>query len=233
MTDSAPDHADHGDGDSDGRGGDAAWAEREVRQAAAYDQIGERYDEAFPHKEGQLACGQWLLGQLPAGASVLDLGCGTGLPTARQLAEGGCAVTGVDISQRMLEQARSNVPGARFLELDIMDLAGLGGSFAAVTAFFSLLNLPRRAMPGALRLIRDVLDPGGLLCLAMVEADVDDFPIEFLGGRIRVTGYPRDEFRALLGDAGLAVESERALSYAPASAEAAPEIQLFMNCRRL
>jgi hypothetical protein len=29
--------------------------------------------------------------------SLLDLGCGTGVPTARQLVDGGCEVTGVDI----------------------------------------------------------------------------------------------------------------------------------------
>ena len=56
-------------------------------QAEAFDAIGDRYDEAFPHKEGQISAGAWLAGQLPAGSRILDLGCGTGLPTARQLTE--------------------------------------------------------------------------------------------------------------------------------------------------
>lgn len=71
-------------------------------QAEAFDAIGERYDEAFPHKEGQVAAAEWLIGSLPAGSRALDLGCGTGLPTAGQLAAAGVEVVGVDLSDGMV-----------------------------------------------------------------------------------------------------------------------------------
>ena len=74
--------------------------------------FGDRYDEAFPHKEGQLAAGAWLAASLGPGGRVLDLGCGTGLPTARQLTDAGLRVTGVDLSAGMLALARENVPEA-------------------------------------------------------------------------------------------------------------------------
>lgn len=209
-----------------------AWLAREARQAAAFDRICDRYDEAFPHKEGQLACGEWLLANLPPGARVLDIGCGTGLPTARQLADGGCVMTCLDISPAMLARARTSVPEARFVELDVADLDRIGGHYDAVVAFFSLLNLPRKVMPRALQFIRRALVPGGLFALAMVEADVDDVPISFLGSRIFVTGYLRDDLRSLLRDARFQIEGEDAISYAPASTGAGPEIQLFLNCRR-
>jgi SAM-dependent methyltransferase len=217
----------------DERGAAADWRTRETGQAAAYDRIGARYDDAFPHKDGQVACGNWLLARLEPAARVLDVGCGTGLPTARQLVAGGCAVNCIDISPAMLAYARRNVPEARFTELDVMNLDRLPGSFDAVVAFFSLLNLPRATIPRALGLIRGALAPGGLFSLAMVEADVDDVPISFLGSRILVTGYLREELRSVLHAAHFSIEEEKAISYAPASTGARPEIQLFLNCRRL
>jgi ubiquinone/menaquinone biosynthesis C-methylase UbiE len=223
----------HGDPHVDDPSAAPDWRAREAGQAAAYDRIGARYDDAFPHKDGQLACGDWLLARLRPGARVLDVGCGTGLPTARQLAARGCAVTCIDISPVMLAYARRNVPAAQFAELDVMDLAQPPDSFDAVVAFFSLLNLPRATIPRALGLIRGVLAPGGLFSLAMVEADLDDVPITFLGSRILVTGYLRDELRSVLRATRFSVEDEKVISYAPASTGARPEIQLFINCRRL
>jgi 2-polyprenyl-3-methyl-5-hydroxy-6-metoxy-1,4-benzoquinol methylase len=43
---------------------------------------------------------------LPRAARVLDLGCGAGVPGARELASRGFAVTGIDISPVQIERAR-------------------------------------------------------------------------------------------------------------------------------
>jgi ubiquinone/menaquinone biosynthesis C-methylase UbiE len=212
--------------------GDASWIDREAAQARAYDSIGARYDEAFPHKEGQVACAEALLEALPPGARVLDVGCGTGLPTALRLVSAGCEVVCLDISARMLEIAQANVPGAEFVLGDVLDLPREAGRYDGATAFFSLLHLPRAKLRDALGLLRDILVPRGLLALAMVEADVDDVPIPFLGSRIRVTGLLRDELRAVLLESGFAIELEWTMSYAPETSEAGPEIQLFFLCRR-
>ncbi|WP_093715768.1 class I SAM-dependent DNA methyltransferase [Actinacidiphila alni] len=208
-----------------------------IGQAEAFDAIGDRYDEAFPHKDGQIQAGDWLVESLPAGARVLDLGCGTGLPTARQLAEGGLRVTGIDLSPGMLTQARANVPEADFLQADIADIAGdsgplAAGSFAGVAAFFSLLMLPRDEVPTTLRSIHALLEPGGLLALSMVEADVDYVAIPFLGHTIRVSGYLRDELLQVVADAGFEVIKEDSYAYAPASIDVPPEEQIFLSCRR-
>jgi predicted TPR repeat methyltransferase len=201
-------------------------------QAAAFDNIGEKYDQAFPHKDGQIAAGEWLIGQLDPGARVLDAGCGTGLPTTRQLLDAGMSVTGIDISEVMLQLARRNVPQARLLGLDLAEVGSELGTFEAVTAFFSLLMLPKAEIPVVLGNLREVLVPGGLLALAMVEADLDDVPIDFLGGPIRVTGYPRDELADVVTDSGFEVTDLKDWSYAPATTQAPPEVQLFLYCQR-
>ena len=207
-----------------------AWAERSKHQATAFDRIGDRYDEAFPHKEGQEERIRRLLDLLPPDAHVLDLGSGTGLPTARQLVQAGVRVTGHEISERMIELARINVPEAEFVRADILDLQPVETQYDAIVAFFSLLCLPRARIPEALSRVRASLLPGGLLCLSMVEADLDDVPISFLGSKVRVSGYPRAELRTVLEEAGLIVEDERVVTYDPQGAR--PEVQIFLTCRR-
>lgn len=210
----------------------AAWEAREAGQASAFDAIGQYYDEAFPRKEGQYECVRKLIGRLPPNAHVLDLGCGTGLPTARQLVDAGARVTGTEISPRMLETARRNVPEARFVQTDVVDLDPAAQSYHAVVAFFVLLCLPRAHIPKVLELIRDSLAPEGVFCMGMVEADADDLPIPFLGEDVRVSGYTRDEMRAVVEASGFAVEDEQILYYAPASTQAYPEVQQFLTCSR-
>ncbi|HAT1682405.1 TPA: SAM-dependent methyltransferase [Klebsiella oxytoca] len=53
----------------------------------------------------------WLAGQLPAGARILDLGCGPGFYT-RQLAERGFCCTGVDFSPASIAWARQQAQAA-------------------------------------------------------------------------------------------------------------------------
>ncbi|MFE1755714.1 class I SAM-dependent DNA methyltransferase [Streptomyces anandii] len=205
-------------------------------QAEAFDRIGGRYDEAFPDKEGQIAATEWLVASLPAGSRVLDLGCGTGVPTARLLSQAGLEVVGVDLSDVMVALAREHVPTAEFHHADIADLRPAGprdlGRFQGVAAFFSLLMLPRAEIPLALRTIRHLLAPGGLFALSMVEADLDDFPIPFLGGRIRVSGYRREELRAVVEAAHFDVVGESSWTCVPAGADVPPEEHLFLRCRK-
>jgi SAM-dependent methyltransferase len=207
------------------------------RQAAAFDAIGDRYDEAFPARQSQLEAGSWLAAALPPASRVLDLGCGTGVPTARQLADAGHRVTGVDLSAGMLELARANVPEGEFIRADFAELPPgppmEPGSFAGATAFFSLLMLRRAEIPAALRTVHELLEPRGLLALSMVEADMDDVPIPFLGHTIRVSGYLRDDLRHIVRDAGFEVIKEDAYAYAPASTDVPPEQQLYLCCRRV
>jgi predicted TPR repeat methyltransferase len=208
------------------------WADRQRAQAAGFDAIGIQYDEVFPHKEGQIRTVEQLLERVSAGARVLDLGCGTGVPTARQLVDGGCEVTGVDISEVMLEQARRNVPEATLLQRDIVDAVATTDRFDAVVVFFSLLMLPRDHIVDVLNALHDVITPSGWLAIGMVEADLDDVPVPFLGAPLRVTAWPRDQLKRVVTDAGFAIEMEDVRSYAPPTPGAPPETQLFLLARR-
>nr|WP_200072885.1 class I SAM-dependent methyltransferase [Saccharopolyspora sp. HNM0986] len=207
-------------------------------QAAAFDTIGDAYDAAFGQREAQLAAGEWLAGALPQRARVLDLGCGTGLPTAAQLVDAGFDVTGVDISAEMLRLARGNVPEADLHRRDMLTLRPDGadglGRFDAATAFFSLLMLSRAEIAEMLATLGRLLVPGGLLALSMVEMDQDYQQASFLGSEIRVSGYPRQELSRMLEPAGFTILEDHVVAYQPTdtSTGAEPEMQHYLRCRR-
>ena len=54
---------------------------------------------------------------LPDNAHILDVGCGAGIPTAKFLTQRGIKVTGIDLSETMLNLARKMVPNAEFIKI--------------------------------------------------------------------------------------------------------------------
>jgi hypothetical protein len=101
------------------------------------------------------------------------------------------------------------------------------GRFHAVVAFFSLLMLPRHEIVRTLTRLREVLLPAGWLTISMVEADLDDVALPFLGAPIRVTGWPREQLRRVIADAGFIVDIEDTRSYLR-QPPTVPEVQLFL-----
>ena len=84
---------------------------------------------------------QLLVDRCPPRASVLDIGCGCGLPATKLLAEH-FATTGVDISEVQIERAKTLVPSARFLCVDISELTFPAESLAAIVSFYAIIHMP-------------------------------------------------------------------------------------------
>jgi ubiquinone/menaquinone biosynthesis C-methylase UbiE len=97
--------------------------------------------------------------------SVCDMGCGPG-HVARYLHEHGVKVCGVDISTEMVKRARRLTPGVEFRQSDMMALDIPDETCAGVVAFYSIIHIPRTDVVRALRELRRVLQPGGLLLLS-------------------------------------------------------------------
>lgn len=107
------------------------------------------------------------LGQLPAGARVLDVGCGIG-GSARILARDyGFEVVGISISPKQIERAQELTPAelsCRFAVMDALDLALEPARFDAVWSVEACPHMPdkQRYADELLRVLR----PGGLLAIA-------------------------------------------------------------------
>jgi ubiquinone/menaquinone biosynthesis C-methylase UbiE len=104
---------------------------------------------------------QPLTRHLPRNSSILDLGCGCGIPVARELSPH-FQVTGVDISDVQIHRARRLVPNARFLPADMTRIRFPSQVFAGITCLYALIHVPLSEQRTLLERVYDWLLPGGL-----------------------------------------------------------------------
>ncbi len=140
--------------------------------AMAYgDAAADLYDEEFspPVDPGVV---EFLVG-LAGGGSVLDVGAGTGR-VALPLAQAGCPVTAVDISEHMCAAVRAKSAGLAIecLQQDVTVIRPPGSHQVAICLFNTLYMLgDPAAQSRALANIADCLLPGGRL---LIEAFLPD-----------------------------------------------------------
>jgi ubiquinone/menaquinone biosynthesis C-methylase UbiE len=113
-------------------------------------------------------------------------------------------VTGVDLSARHVEMARRNVPDATFLQGDKAALDFPPASFDAVTAFYSIIHVPREEHPGLLRDVARWLRPGGLFVVAMgFHSTEDTYEQDWLGVPMYFSHFDSATNQRLVEEAGL------------------------------
>ena len=142
------------------RWGDIAGPDSGASYAARFDALAAGGDDV--HGEARLCASL-----IPAGARVLDAGCGTGRVAIR-LAELGHSCVGVDVDASMLAQARSRAPDLRWIRADLatLDLAssGVDTPFDLVVAAGNVIPLlAPGSEPAAISALARHLRPGGLL----------------------------------------------------------------------
>ena len=138
-----------------------------------YDHIANQFCELRihlqPKEEEYLAL---VLDPLKEGSTVLDLGCGTGTPIAREIAVRGHHIVGVDGSAAMLALAQESLPGHRWIH-SLMENVEFEESFDAVICWDSLFHLPRTSYAQILGKIHRWLLRGGRMMVSsggMVES---------------------------------------------------------------
>ena len=176
--------------------------ERKWIVQAAYDELGERFGEWGERIEGD----PWqrfleeLAARLPSGGRVLDLGCGNGAKTAR-LADR-YDVVAVDFSEEQLGLARTMLPAAKLLSGDFSEIDFAVHTFDAVTAFYSIMHVPREEHSALFGRIARWLKPGGLFLASLSHVGGDDWTGEWLGGEMFFSGFDAETNRRLVREAG-------------------------------
>lgn len=173
---------------------------------SAYDQVAGQY--ARTHAEMTADMERFaarFLARLPAGARMLDLGCGAGRDLA-WFQERREQVYGADFSSGMLRQARQ-VTQALLVQADMRRLCYASGSFGGLRCIAALLHLPKADAPAAVAEMARVLVPGGFLHITMqkgqgegLETSHYDPPVDRF-----YSSYDMESFCALLENAGFVI----------------------------
>lgn len=135
----------------------------------SYDRIADEYArelfEELRHKPLDRQLLDRFAARVAGRGEVCDMGCGPG-QVARYLRDAGATVFGLDLSPRMVEQARRLNPDISFREANMMALDLPDAALAGIAAFYAIVNIPEESLLSVFREMHRVLRPGGLLLLA-------------------------------------------------------------------
>lgn len=106
----------------------------------------------------------------PPGRATLEIGCGEGR-VSRDLAAREHAVTGVDITPRLVELAAEADPASTYVVGNAEALPFSDRSFDLTVAYNSLIDVDD--MPAAVREAARVLEPGGAFCVCVTHPMMD------------------------------------------------------------
>lgn len=157
--------------------------------AGVYDTVAWEYSEAFSGEHEKKPKDREILHrfvhEIGKRRPVWDLGCGPG-QTARYLKDLGIEISGLDLSERLLEQARKAHPDIDFRKGNILDLEFENDSIAAAISFYAIVHFTHQQVGAAFCEVLRVLQPGGLFLFTYHIGDETMRIEEFLGRKIDI-----------------------------------------------
>lgn len=116
---------------------------------------------------------QQLLKYLPKRSTILDLGCGAGVPVDDILLKSGHSVIGIDNSVEQIKLARKNCKGGEFISRDIKELKENEYQVDAVISFYTIFHIPRASQSKIFKIVASYLKKGGMLLVTMGDREFE------------------------------------------------------------
>jgi len=154
-----------------------------------YDNVAKEYSETFYGEHEKKPKDQEILRrfsrELGDKKPVWDFGCGPG-HTAKYLKDLGIEISGLDLSEKILEQARTIYPEINFRKGNILELEFDDDSIAGVLAFYTIVHLAEGQVGVAFSEVFRVLKPGGIFLFTYHIGEETVHVDEFLGKKVDI-----------------------------------------------
>jgi ubiquinone/menaquinone biosynthesis C-methylase UbiE len=167
--------------------------------------------------------------EIDGGKPIWDFGCGPG-NTTKYLKELGIEISGLDLSGKLLEQARTAHPEIHFRKGNILALDFENESIAGVVAFYAIVHFTKVQVGIAFREVFRVLQPHGIFLFTYhigertihldeflgkkVDLDFMLFRTDFISRCLKDSGFERIEIIEREPYPGVEYESRRAYVFA-------------------
>jgi len=154
-----------------------------------YDTVAKEYAETFSGEHEKKPKDQEILHRFSQEIGdrrpVWDFGCGPG-QTTKYLKNLGIEISGLDLSEKILEQARTIHPKIHFQKGNILELEFKNDSIAGVVAFYAIVHFTEEQVGIACREVFRVLQPDGIF-LSTYHIGEETIHVEkFLGKKIDI-----------------------------------------------
>ena len=154
-----------------------------------YDTVAKEYAETFSGEHEKKPKDQEILHRFSQEIGdrrpVWDFGCGPG-QTTKYLKNLGIEISGLDLSKKILEQARTIHPEIHFQKENILELEFENDSIAGAVAFYAIVHFTEEQIGIALREVFRVLQPGGILLFTYHLGEETIHIEEFLGKKVDI-----------------------------------------------
>ncbi len=154
-----------------------------------YNFVSKEYAVAFSNEHEKKPEDQKILrrfsDKLKGQSPVWDFGCGPG-QTTKFLKDLGVDISGMDLSEKILELARKKYPDIHFQRGNFLNLEFKDDSLAGVVAFYAIVHLDREQVEALFKEIWRILRPGGRFLLAFHRGEGTIHINEFLGKKVDI-----------------------------------------------
>ncbi|WAC11441.1 class I SAM-dependent methyltransferase [Dyadobacter pollutisoli] len=138
-------------------------------------------------------------------ATVLDIGCGTGLPISKTLADEGLTIYGMDASPSMVQIFKQNFRNSPVACEAAEDSSFFNRQFDAIIAWGLMFLLPEKTQKVVIQKIANALSNGGKL---LFTAPAQKMKWEDAITRIESVSLGAESYKELLVASGLSVIEE-------------------------